>query len=80
MMKAKITTRIIVLFSIAFLSCDSENANDCFQTSGTPITKEFVVNDFNKINIAEGIELIIKQGPEKGSCKNRKKFAWRNYS
>ncbi|WP_286706881.1 head GIN domain-containing protein [Flavobacterium sp. 38-13] len=65
MMKAKITTRIIVLFSIAFLSCDSENANDCFQTSGTPITREFVVNDFKKINIGEGIELIIKQGPEK---------------
>lgn len=64
-MEAKIIKRIIILFSIVFLSCDSENANDCFQTSGTPATKEFTVDDFKKINISEGIELFIKQGPEK---------------
>jgi len=64
-METKMFKRIIILFSIAFLSCDSENANDCFQTSGTPTTKEFTVDDFKKINISEGIELIIKQGPEK---------------
>ncbi|MEZ0005972.1 hypothetical protein ABH942_001335 [Flavobacterium sp. 28YEA47A] len=65
MMEAKMIKRIIILFSIALLSCDSENANDCFQTSGTPTTKEFSVDDFKKINISEGIELIIKQGSEK---------------
>jgi len=64
-MEAKMIKRIIILFSIAFLSCDSENANDCFQTSGTPTAKEFSVDDFKKINISEGIELIIKQGTEK---------------
>lgn len=49
-MEAKMIKRIIILFSIAFLSCDSENANDCFQTSGTPTAKEFTVDDFKKIN------------------------------
>lgn len=64
-MKTKMLKNVLFLFSIAFFSCDSENANDCFQASGTPITKEFTVGDFKKINISEGIELIIKQGPER---------------
>lgn len=45
-------------------SCDSENANDCFQTSGELVSKEFYVENFNKINISEGIELIIKEGTD----------------
>lgn len=45
-------------------SCDSENANDCFQTSGEIISKEISVENFNKINISEGIELIIKEGTD----------------
>lgn len=63
-MKKIIFKTIIFLFSIVLFSCDSENANDCFQTSGNTITKEFQVVNFNKINISEGIELIIKEGPE----------------
>lgn len=64
-MKTKMFKNVLLLFSIVFFSCDSENANDCFQTSGTTITKEFNVDTFKKINISEGIELIIKQGTEK---------------
>lgn len=64
-MKTNMLKIVSLLFLIAFFSCDSENANDCFQTSGSPITKEFNVDDFKKINISEGIELIIKQGAEK---------------
>jgi hypothetical protein len=55
---------ISFLFLIALFSCDSENANDCFQTSGVKITKEFAVQNFDKINISQGIELIIKEGSE----------------
>lgn len=55
---------IIFLFLIVLFSCDSENASDCLQTSGSIITKEFTVENFNKINISEGIELIIKEGQE----------------
>lgn len=64
-MKTNMLKNVLLLFSIVFFSCDSENANDCFQTSGTTITKEFNVDTFKKINISEGIELIIKQGAEK---------------
>lgn len=61
----KTTFKIIsFLFLIALFSCDSENANDCFQTSGTKTTKEITVENFDKINISQGIELIIKEGPE----------------
>lgn len=55
---------IIILLSMLLFSCDSENANDCFQTSGKIISKEFPVENFNKINISEGIELIIKEGTD----------------
>ena len=55
---------ITLLFLLTLFSCDSENAPDCFQKSGTIITKEFAVGNFEKINISQGIELIIKQGPE----------------
>lgn len=52
------------LFLIVFFACDSENGSDCFQTSGSKITKEFAVANFNKINVSEGIELVIKEGSE----------------
>lgn len=55
---------MIILLSLLFFSCDSENSNDCFKTSGTKITKEFEVENFDKINLSQGIELIIKEGPE----------------
>ncbi|WP_296148566.1 head GIN domain-containing protein [uncultured Flavobacterium sp.] len=63
-MKKTIFKTIIFLLSVVFFSCDSENASDCFQTSGKIIFKEVQVADFNKINISEGIELIIKEGTE----------------
>lgn len=63
-MSKTILKTLLFLFSIALFSCDSENANDCFQTSGTKIIKEFEVENFEKINLSQGIELIIKEGPE----------------
>lgn len=63
-MSKTIIKTLLFLFSITLFSCDSENANDCFQTSGTKIIKEFEVENFEKINLSQGIELIIKEGPE----------------
>ncbi|MFD1616359.1 head GIN domain-containing protein [Gelatiniphilus marinus] len=50
--------------SILFLmfSCDSENANDCFQKTGSLIKKEITVGAFDKILVNRDIELIIKDG------------------
>lgn len=56
------TTLLLAL--IVLTSCDSENANDCFQTTGTFITKNIELTAFEKINISQGIELIVSQGSE----------------
>lgn len=50
---------VLVLFS-----CNSENAGDCFQTTGTLVKEEVVVGSFNKILVNRDIELIIKDGLE----------------
>ncbi|MGC6432209.1 MAG: head GIN domain-containing protein [Jejuia sp.] len=52
----------ILIFFLVF-ACDSENANDCFQTSGPLVQKEVVVNTFDKILVNRDIELILKEGP-----------------
>lgn len=61
---SKIFKKLAFFFLITLFSCDSENASDCFQTSGTKSSKEITVENFDKINISQGIELIIKEGPE----------------
>ncbi len=63
-MKKTIFKTLLFLLSIVLFACDSENGSDCLQTSGSMINKEFQVENFNKINISEGIELIIKEGTE----------------
>ncbi|WP_044402809.1 head GIN domain-containing protein [Lacinutrix sp. Hel_I_90] len=56
--------KIIYLLSVIILvSCNSENAPDCFQNSGDVITKTFEVQEFTKVTVFERIELIVKEGP-----------------
>ena len=45
-------------------SCNSENASDCFQTTGTSIQQEISVSAFDKILVNRDIELIVKEGVE----------------
>ena len=47
---------------VLIFSCSSENANDCFQTSGKIVQKEVEVIDFSKILVNRDIELIISEG------------------
>ncbi|MFK7832865.1 MAG: head GIN domain-containing protein [Winogradskyella sp.] len=53
-------TYIVLCF---LLACNSEDANDCFQTSGTLIQREASVTNFERILVNRGIELIIKEAP-----------------
>lgn len=46
------------------LACNSEHANDCFQTSGAIIQQEIMLPSFTKILVNRDIELIIKEGIE----------------
>ncbi|NQX77888.1 head GIN domain-containing protein [Gilvibacter sp.] len=55
----RIWTLLIVL---TLLSCDSENAFDCFQTNGDRIEVNYEVAAFDRIRVRERIELVLKQG------------------
>lgn len=44
------------------VSCDSENANDCIQTGGSLISKEYELANFSKIRIEDDVTLYLKQG------------------
>ncbi len=54
----------IIYISVLFLifACDSENAGDCFQKTGSIIQQEVSVDVFDKILVNRDIELIIKEG------------------
>lgn len=55
--------RITIILGVLFLfGCDSENASDCFQRTGTIVRKEIIVSDFNRILVNPNVELILKEG------------------
>lgn len=51
----------ILVLSLVF-ACDSENAGDCFQKTGTIIQQEVALDTFDKILVNRDVELIIKDG------------------
>jgi len=54
---------LIIFIGVLLLACDSENANDCFQKTGTIITQEIEVASFSRIKINRDVALILKEGP-----------------
>ena len=53
---------LYILTLTLFLTCNSEDANDCFQTSGAIVQQEIVVSTFEKILVNRDVELVLKQG------------------
>lgn len=53
-----------IVVCLLFFACDSENANDCFQTSGSTVQETVVVDVFNKILVNRDIELVVTEGVE----------------
>jgi len=53
-----------VVMLLLLINCNSEDANDCFQTSGAIIQQDFNVSGFERILVNRDIELIIKQGQD----------------
>ena len=51
-----------ILLLILCISCNSEDANDCFQTSGNIISETISITDFSKIEVGEDITLVVKEG------------------
>lgn len=56
--------KLIYILSFLFFACNSEDANDCFQTSGNIIQEEVSVSSFDKILVNRNVELIIKEAPD----------------
>ncbi|EDP72315.1 hypothetical protein FBALC1_14477 [Flavobacteriales bacterium ALC-1] len=54
---------VFILTFFLIFAC-SEDANDCFQTSGSIIQQAFEVTSFDKIVVNRDIELIVKEAPE----------------
>lgn len=52
-----------ILFAIFIISCNSENASDCFQTAGKIVQHEVEVANFDKIVVNKKIALFISEGP-----------------
>ncbi len=54
-----------VLYLLVFLiSCNGENAPDCFQNAGDLIRVEVAVDDFSSITVFERLNLVLRQGEE----------------
>ncbi|WP_323788413.1 head GIN domain-containing protein [Psychroserpens sp.] len=52
---------LLIICATVVLSCNSEDAPDCFQNSGAIIQEEFIVSEFTKITVFSNVELIVKQ-------------------
>ncbi|QDO92828.1 DUF2807 domain-containing protein [Formosa sediminum] len=55
---------ITILVVCSLYACDSENANDCFQTSGETISKTIDIDAFDDILVNRNIELTIIQADD----------------
>ncbi len=55
----KILYSILLIFAAG---CDSENASDCFQRTGSIVRTEVEVPDFTRILVNPNIEMILKEG------------------
>jgi hypothetical protein len=52
-----------MLFAVVLLSCNGENAPDCFQNAGDIIERDFEIEEFTKVTVFPRVELIITDGP-----------------
>ncbi|WP_299128038.1 head GIN domain-containing protein [uncultured Winogradskyella sp.] len=53
--------KFIYIWVLSIFACNSEDANDCFQTEGNRIQQEVMVLDFDRIIVNRGIELIVTE-------------------
>ena len=53
---------LFLITIIGLLSCDSEDAGDCFQKAGNIVQTEVEVEDFSEIILYDKIKLFIEQG------------------
>lgn len=55
---------VFICFASSLVLVSCEKPSDCVESTGAIITKEVEVSSFNRIEVLQGIEMIITQGPE----------------
>jgi len=55
---------IYIVLSCLIFACDSKDASDCFQTSGSIIQQTVEVANFEKILVNRDVELILREGDD----------------
>ncbi len=55
--------KLVYILAVLLFTCNSEDANDCFQTSGNIIQETVEISSFERILVNRDIELIIKEAP-----------------
>ncbi|TRO64085.1 head GIN domain-containing protein [Christiangramia sabulilitoris] len=55
---------LILMILVGFLSCDSEDAGNCLQTTGDIVSRNVTVEAFQEIMVYDKIKLFITQGAE----------------
>ena len=53
---------IYIFVALLIFSCDSEDANDCFQKAGKMVQEEVITTSFEKILVDKNVALVLKQG------------------
>lgn len=54
---------MLLLFTV--VSCNNEDSFDCFKTTGTHIELEIPSEPFNRLEIRDGMDIYLKNGPER---------------
>jgi hypothetical protein len=55
--------KIILLVALFFISISCSKPSECIEATGSLITKDFTVVDFDKIIVHQGISLVVTEGP-----------------
>lgn len=57
--------KVFIILSMLFIvSCDTENALDCFQRTGDIVRQEVEIPDFSRILVNQNVEMVLKQGEQ----------------
>ena len=60
--KNLIMKKIILLVGLIFISISCSKPGECIEATGSIITKDFTVADFDKIIVHQGISLVVTEG------------------
>lgn len=64
MKKVGIITYFIIGITLILMGCRGENVPDCIQGAGDLIQEEVTLENFEKITVFEGVQLVVSSGPQ----------------